>query len=67
MYIGWIMKKLSVLLISLFIFQLIFFYYRFYKKLEVINFLNKFWLSGLFLPLIIERNEMEVAATGRPK
>ena len=42
-----------ILLISLFIFQLIFFYYRFYKKLEVINFLNKFWLSGFFLPLII--------------
>lgn len=42
-----------ILLLSLFIFQLIFFYYKFYKKLEIINFLNRFWLLGLFLPLII--------------
>lgn len=40
-----------ILLLSLLIFQLIFFYYKFFKKIEIINFLNRFWLLGLFLPL----------------
>lgn len=41
-----------ILLVSLFIFQLIFFYYKFYKKIEITNFLNRFWLLGFFLPLV---------------
>ena len=41
-----------ILFLSLLIFQLIFFYYKFYKKKkEIINFLNRFWLLGFFLPL----------------
>ena len=40
-----------ILLLSLLIFQLIFFYYKFYKKINIISFLNRFWILGFFLPL----------------
>ena len=41
-----------ILFVSLFVFQLIFFYYKFYKKKQITNFLNRFWLLGFFLPLL---------------
>lgn len=42
-----------ILFLSLLIFQLIFFYYKLYKKIEIVNFINTFWLLGFFLPLVI--------------
>ena len=42
-----------ILFFCLLIFQLLFFYYKFYKKIEIINPLNIFWLSGFFLPLFL--------------
>jgi len=44
---------LIILLLSLLIFELVFLYYKFYKKINIVNFLNRFWLLGFFLPLII--------------